>query len=300
VIPPSPSPTIPPPPPPPPVSEAAPAPAAESDQEKEKEEKGEKEKEKEAPKSPIAITLGTDRKSIAPYKHGDGKYEEGKIDVTAEDNALKAVLTGGVGANVFLGFESSAAQSFQLVQEFEVTSTDTSVSSVTLTLESALVGFVRGKHRASACVKTASATVAPAGGGPCLSIAHPALCVSGPCGRCAGPYGVLNKDPLDPVTIPNLPLGRYVLTANFFIEATAGGLLDGHSTAIFSPEPKELDPWEREHDKFKGEDKEGYGFNLTLTADPTGTPPSLQAARTRFRRLAAERATRAKADRARR
>jgi hypothetical protein len=232
----------------------------------------------------VAITLGAESKAIAPYTHADAKVEEGKIEVKAEANALKAVLTGGAGASVFLGFVSSAAQSFRLVQEFEVNSSDPSVSSVTLRLESALVGFVRGKHKASACVRTACVSVEPAGGGPALALSHPALGVRGPHGVCAGPYGVLNKDPLAPVTLTGLPLGRYVLKATFFIEATAWGALDGHSTAVFSPEPKVLDPLEREHDKFKGEEKEGYGFNITVTADPTGAPPSRQAIKTSPRR----------------
>src|SRR5262249_14394579 len=158
---------------------------------------------------------------------GDAKTEEGKMEVTAEANTLKAVLIGGVGANVFFGFESVAAQTFQLVQEFEVTSNDPSVSSVTLTLESALVGFVRGKHKASSCVRLAGAPVAPAGGpAAVLAVSPPALCVCGPPAPCSGPYGRMSKDPLAPVTAAGLPLGRYVLNAQFILQATAGGLLD--------------------------------------------------------------------------
>ena len=37
-------------------------------------------------------------------------------------------------------------------------------------------------------------------------------------------------------------------------------------------EPTELDPWEREHDPFNGEKKDGYGFTSVLTASTVGGP----------------------------
>ena len=106
--------------------------------------------------------------------------EEGKVEVTAEDNSLKVVLTGGAGANVFLGVESSAMQSFQVVQEFEITCSDAKIDKVVLTLESSLAGFIRSKHKASACVNLAGPTIAPANcAGPPLSVCYPKYCVSG-------------------------------------------------------------------------------------------------------------------------
>ena len=58
-------------------------------------------------------------------------------------------------------FHSEKTPSFSVNQEFDITSTDSSVSQVILTLDSALVGFVRSKHKGSACVQVASVTVAP-------------------------------------------------------------------------------------------------------------------------------------------
>ncbi len=203
--------------------------------------------------------------------------EEGKVEVTAEDNSLKVVLTGGAGANVFLGVESSAMQSFQVVQEFEITCSDAKIDKVVLTLESSLAGFIRSKHKASACVKLASATIAPADcSGPPLSVCYPTYCV---CGATCAPMGYKYETPQDPVKAPQpIPLGKYVLQAEFVIEATAGGLLDAHSTAIFVPESETLDAWEREHDPFKGDSHDGYGFTLTLKAEtPPGFPPVAKA-----------------------
>ncbi|MEA2631188.1 MAG: hypothetical protein QOE66_1407, partial [Chloroflexota bacterium] len=82
----------------------------------------------EEPSAPAGPTfefgLRGEDKCISPYTHGDAKTEEGKIDVVPEKNTLTVTLTGGVGANVFLGAHSEAMQSFRLLQEFEVTCSD--------------------------------------------------------------------------------------------------------------------------------------------------------------------------------
>ncbi len=224
-------------------------------------------KKKDAPK--YEFKLGNKCESIVPCTHGDAKVEEGKVETTTEDNTLKTVLTGGAGANVFLGVESSALQAFQVVQEFEITCSDPKINQVVLTLESNLAGFIRSKHKASACVKLAGATITPVGcASTPLAVCYPALCVSG---ATCNPQGYKYETPQDPAKTPqSMPLGQYVLQANFVIEVTAGGLLDAHSTAIFVPESEALDPWEREHDPYKGDSHDDYGFTLTLKAE---TPP---------------------------
>jgi len=228
-------------------------------------------KKDDAPK--YEFTVGDKSENIVPCTHGDAKVEEGKVEVTTEDNTLKAVLTGGAGANVFLGCQSSAMQSFQIIEEFDITCSDSKIKEVVLTLESSLAGFIRSKHKASACVKLASASITPAGWGSTpLAVCYPTLCVW-------GPEGYKYETPQDPAKGPQpMPLGHYILEANFVIEATAGGFLDAHSTAIFVPESETLDAWEREHDPFKGDDHEGYGFTLTLKAEtPEGNTPVAKA-----------------------
>ena len=66
-------------------------------------------------------------------------------------------MSGSVAANAFLGQTSSATETFHLEQEFEIECSDSATCLVRLTLESALVGFVRSKHKAGAGVKVASA-----------------------------------------------------------------------------------------------------------------------------------------------
>ena len=290
--PPAPPPMIPPPPtvptppappatpaaPAPPASEAAPPPpgsepAASEEKKDEKKDKDDKdEKKEETP--PYEFEILGKNEAIGPYTHGSAKVEEGKIDVATEKNTLTVTITGGAGANVFLGAHSEAMQAFRLVQEFEVKSTDTSISQVILSLDTKLLGFVRSKHKASACVNIASITVTPVGCAEShLAASLPRPCVASNAHPCADPSGSISKDPVPTITTAPLPLGRYVIEANFVIMAEASGVLDAHSTAIFSPEPKELDPWEREHDPYKGEDKAGYGFTSVLTATPVGATP---------------------------
>lgn len=229
---------------------------------------GQKAEEKSGPPPKYEFAPGGKNESIVPCTHGDAKVEDGKVEITPDDNSLKTVITGAAGANVFLGATSTATQTIQVVQEFEITCSDPSINQVVLTLESNLAGFIRSKHKASACVRLASATIAPVGWSTTpLAVSYPTLCVS-------GAQGYKYSEPLEPVKGPPMPLGRYVLQANFIIQATAEGFLDAHSTAIFCPESEALDPWEREHDPFVGDSHDDFGFTLTLKADtPEGSPP---------------------------
>jgi hypothetical protein len=251
----APAPTVPPPPPPP--VQATPAVAVPAPGPKVK---------GEPPK--FAFTLGNKSENIVPCKHGSAATDEGKVEITPEDNVLKTVLTGGAGANVFLGAESTATHTLQVVQEFDITCSDPRVTEVVLTLESNLAGIIRSKHKASACVRLASARISPVGWASApLGVCYPTLCVT-------GAQGYKYSEPAEPVKAPPLPLGHYVLQADFIVQATASGFLDAHSTAIFAPTSEAIDALEREHDPLKDEKHDDFGFSLTLKADsPPGFPP---------------------------
>src|SRR3954451_18255638 len=204
-----PTPTVPPAPVVPPTTATEPAPAPEP---------AAAEPATEEPESPEGPTfefgLRGEDKCIAPYTHGDAKTEEGKIEVTPDKNTLTVTITGGVGANVFVGVHSEAMQTFRLLQEFEVSCSDTSVHEMILTLDSKLVGFVLNKHKASPCVRLASLTITPVGtSSPVLSISHPLPCVGGAGGICAPPLGSQSTDPLPAVRSQPLPLGTYLIDA---------------------------------------------------------------------------------------
>ncbi|HWE39325.1 MAG TPA: hypothetical protein VG406_22435 [Isosphaeraceae bacterium] len=264
--PPVPAPAIPPPPPPPPPSgeaapatptapgtESAPAPAPAN---------GETAAAQEGPKA--TITLGDKTDTITPGKIHDGLDEGGKItvEVSKEGDKLTALLSGVAAAHTFVGAHSVSVQSFKLVQEFDVTSTDTGVTSVVLTLEAALNGYVRSIHKGQGCMKLACASLAPVGGSPLATVAFAPRCVCGD-DQC------LYKREEKPAPTPPLPLGRYVLTATFYLEASAEGLLNGRGIANFSADGLP-DPWKLSKDPFKDTDAKDFGFALTVTATVPG------------------------------
>ena len=112
---------------------------------------------------------------------GQARAEGGEIEITApRSDTLAAVLSGSVAANAYLGCPGSAAERFELVQEFEIACSDKNVKTAKLTLGSVLAGFVRSKHRAGAGMRLASARVCPLGSTePVVIITHPPLGVAG-------------------------------------------------------------------------------------------------------------------------
>ena len=191
----------------------------------------------------------------------------------AEAGTLTATITSIAGAHAYLGTHSASVHEVTLVQEFDVASSDPNVGQVLVSLEGSLNGYLRSRHKGSACVRMASATVAPAAGGYApLSVALPALSVSGHDGQYA--YSQSSKSPEQ-----SLPVGRYVLTANFHIDAAAEGVLNGHGVANFSPDDLPAG-YAQEVDPFKDAEKKDYGFVLTVTAAlPPGVPGNAQASR---------------------
>ena len=99
--------------------------------------------------STFSITLGGRTACVTPSHSGQARADGGAIDVVAASGTLSAVLTGTVAANAHLGCTGSACETFHLVQEFEITCSDSNVKIVSLTLDSSLVGFMRSRHKAS-------------------------------------------------------------------------------------------------------------------------------------------------------
>jgi hypothetical protein len=172
---------------------------------------------------------------------------------------MTAVLSGSVAANAYLCCPGSAAAQFELIQEFEITCSDKNVKLAKLSLDSVLAGFVRSKHRAETGARLATARVCPLGSTePVMEITHPTLAVQRTDGRYCNEH-------LPTVEVSGVPLGRYTLTAQFILEATASGIADAHANADFSPSGSLPSDWVRTRDPFQGVDKSEFGFSLTLT-----------------------------------
>jgi hypothetical protein len=215
-----------------------------------------------APGPTCTITLGPRTACATPRTARQARAEGGSTDVTSPSpNVLAMAMSGSVAANAFLGHTSTATETFHLEQEFAVECSDPAAASVRLTLDSALVGFVRSKHKAGAGVKLASARVCPLGSPETpLVVVHPPQCVVGDDGRLCNQH-------LTPIRVDRMPLGQYVLVADFVLACDGGGVTDGHSAADFSPSTALPADWVRTRDPFQGVDKKDFGFKLTLTAD---------------------------------
>jgi hypothetical protein len=216
------------------------------------------------------ITLGPRNACVTPKTTRQARAEGGIIEVTTPaGNVLAMAMTGSVAANAFLGQTSTATETFHLEQEFEISCSDSSTCFVRLTLESALVGFVRSKHRAGASVKLASARIClPGSTETPFVVVHPPQNIEGDDGRLCNQHLPLIK-------VAKMPLGRYILIADFVLACEAGGVLDGHSAVDFSPSTSLPSDWVRTRDPFQGVDKKDFGFKLLLTADPPESPRSM-------------------------
>ena len=131
------------------------------------------------------LKLGGRSACVVPRHRGQSRAEGGQIDVTSpSSNALAAVLSGSVAANAYLGCPGSAAERFELIQDFEITCSDKNVKTAKLSLDSVLAGFVRSKHRAETGVRLATARICPIDSPqPVMVITHPTLATQGADGR---------------------------------------------------------------------------------------------------------------------
>jgi hypothetical protein len=209
------------------------------------------------------ITLHTRNACVTPEAHKLARAEGGFIDVTTPaPNVVAVAMTGTAAANSYLGCTGTAVEKFQLVQDLEITCSDEKQESVALTLDTALVGYVRSKGRAGACVRVAEVCLTPAGvSGAPLTIAYPPLCVEGTAGQLCNQH-------LPPLEVPVMPVGRYVLTATFVLDTRAAGVCDSHSVADFSPDTALPPEWVRTRDPFQGVSKRSFGFTATVSAAP--------------------------------
>jgi hypothetical protein len=226
-----------------------------------------------APQGPtFTVTLLGRDACVTPCTHHRARADGGIIDVQVPaSNTLGVTMTGTPAADSYLGCTSAVTQTFHLFQEFEVSCSDPSIREASLTLDSTLTGYVRSVRRAGACVRLASASVTPISwDGTPLAIAHPQLCVSGTEGRLCNQH-------LPAVQSPPMPLGRFVLVADFVLDATASGVCNAHAAADFSPDTTLPTEWVRTRDPFQGVSKKSFGFAFSVSASAPQAPTATAA-----------------------
>jgi hypothetical protein len=213
------------------------------------------------PTPTYAISLGGRDACVTPHTRVRARADGGIIEVQASaPNTLTVTMTGTPAADSYLGCTSTATQTFHLVQEFEVSCSDPSIRTVSLTLDSSLVGYVRSTRKASACVRLASASITPESweGAP-LVLAHPPHCASGTQARlCNQHLPTLQGSPM--------PVGRFTLVADFVLDVTASGVCNAHAVADFSPDTTLPADWVRMRDPFQGVSKKAFGFTFSISA----------------------------------
>ena len=227
------------------------------------------------PASPIHITPEARQGGVEPHSRREARADGGLIDVRIPTpNSVVVVMSGTVAANAYLGCRSHAEQTFHLVQELDIASSDPAVKQVELTVESSMAGYLRGRYKGSAgTVRLASMSLRPVSwDGTPLQIGHQPIMIEGTQGQLVNIH-------LPHLEGPPMPLGRYLLVADFSIYAEASGLCDGHAVVDFSPSTALPDNWVRARDAFQGVDKSGFGFAIVVSASPVSTSPFKTTAR---------------------
>jgi hypothetical protein len=214
------------------------------------------------PPASYTITLGGRDACVTPCTKNRARADGGIVDIqTGPPQTITVLMTGTPAADSYLGCTSSAKQTYRLEQEFTVECSNAAIRTVKLTLDSSLVGYVRSVRNAGASVKLARVTVTPLGGtaSAALILSHPPQSVSGTDGRLCNRH-------LEPLEAPAMPVGKYLMTAEFELDTKASGITNAHAVADFSPDTVLPADWVRVRDPFQGVSKKNFGFNITLTA----------------------------------
>ena len=209
--------------------------------------------------APPTITLKEKRESVKRERHGAANvFEGGKITVKAAGNTLSATLTGTANAYAYVLCHSHAGALLHLEQEFEVTPSDPNYGWVVLTMSVKLDGHLRTDINGGASLTMASATVQPACGGPALGLALPPR-------QMGGMQGFQRIQEEACSTPQVVPAGRFLLVADFVVEATADHICKGHGEVDFAPDsPEGVWAWS---DPIEKVDTTNWGLTVTVKAN---------------------------------
>jgi hypothetical protein len=211
------------------------------------------------PYYPPKIVLKEKKESVRRDIHGAGNvFEGGRIVVTAEVNMLAAALVDSANAYAYALCHSHAGACLHLEQEFEVIPC-VSGENVLLTMMIKLDGHLRTDEHGGATLKLASATVQPVGGGPGLALALAPR--TSACG-VRGVWRLKDDSKSNPLIVAP---GRFILVADFVIEATADHFCHGHGEVDFAPDaPEGAWAWPDPIEKVETKD---WGFTVWVQAE---------------------------------
>ncbi len=209
--------------------------------------------------SPPVIVLKEKRESVKRELHGAADVFRGSgIEVAAERNMLTVSMIGTANAYAYALCHSYGGALLHLEQEFEV-STCAPAQNVVLTMSAMLQGHLRTDHSGGACLRAASASVQPVGGGPSIGLALAPRCGGGVEKGC---WPLKEESTSSPVVVP---AGRFLLVADFIVEATADHFCKGHGEVDFAPNsPEGTWSWA---DPIEKADPANHGFHVLVRAD---------------------------------
>ena len=208
--------------------------------------------------APPTITLKEKRENVKRERHGAANvFEGGKITVAARGNTLSATLTGTANAYAYVLCHSHAGALLHLEQEFEVTPSHPNDGWVVLTMSLKIDGHLRTDINGGASLTMASATIQPAGGGEALGLALPPRQMGG----MQGAQRIQEEASSTPQVVP---AGRFLLVADFVVEATADHICKGHGEVDFAPDsPEGVWAWSDPVEKI---DTKDFGLTVNVKA----------------------------------
>jgi hypothetical protein len=220
-----------------------------------------------APAPDVSIVMGPRSGKVVPVRTGCTHTGGGNIDVQQPSPDTLVVTMSGVAVAYGSPFGgASAAQVFDLCQQFEVSFDKPTVKAAKLTIEGRVIGFLRAEKLGTAD-ECASATLAgPTGGLLALQMPNHSVCGG-------ETLGVNDKEGPVGVVIP--AAGKFSLTQSFRVSASMPKTLlhCKAPSAEFAPDPA-LDPlWISYKEPFKGASKKDLGFQVIVKVAPEDVPP---------------------------
>ena len=206
---------------------------------------------------PASFTLGPRHGHVVPERHGCTHTGGGNIDI-AQPSPDTVVITM-TGAAVAYGSvcDASAAQNFDLNQEFEINFDNPKLKRAKLTLDGSVIGLLRSHGKNDTAGYDNACARVLAGPTPVVSVCVPPHSVG-------GGENLSVNDHDGPVSVP-IVAGKYCLHQTFVVSARAHKcVLCKGPSAEFAPDPA-LDPlWLSYKEPFHGAAKKDFGFQITL------------------------------------
>jgi hypothetical protein len=193
-----------------------------------------------------------------PTRCGHGHTGTGNIDVAQPSpDSVVVTMTGVAAAGANPCKDSSAAMSFDLCQDFEVTLDSTRLKKAKLVIEARVIGLLRSSCKGGTAQEGPGCAEVTAGGVPLVTVCAPEHAVAGGEMLSVNDHGTLCEVPIGP--------GKYALHQTFTVSASYPRTwCPGRGVAEFGSDSGLDNLWISSHDPFSGASKKDFGFQVRL------------------------------------